>query len=153
MRRGDVGPSGVAAIGLVVVLDVACLGALLRTPSGAVLAGIALLASRLAPAVACCGLPPARPDGLGHLVAGSVRVPALILAVVLVGCTGALATWLAHLPWYAAVLVPLAALVGAWSLTHRAARRLGGVTGDVIGAAIETALGAALVVASVLSSV
>lgn len=152
MRRGDIGPSGVAAVVLVLLLQLGCLAALLPSTSGAVLAGLALVASRLAPALACCRLPAARTDGLGHTVAGSVRPIVLTAAAVLVMCVGALATWPAGPTWYAAVLVPLAALLGAWLVTRRAARRLGGVTGDVIGAAIETALAAALVAATVLAA-
>lgn len=153
MRRSDIGPSGVAAIVLMLLVQLGCLAALLPSTSGAVLAGLALVASRLAPAVACCRLPAARSDGLGHTVAGSVRPLALTAAAVLVVCVGVLATWASGTRWYAAVLVPLAALLGAWVVTRRAARRLGGVTGDVIGAAIETALGAGLVAATVLSAV
>jgi adenosylcobinamide-GDP ribazoletransferase len=151
MRRSDIGPSGVASIVLVLLVEVSCLAALLRTPSGAVLAGIALLASRLAPAVGSCRLPAARAEGLGHTVARSVTPLALAALVAVVLCLSAMAVWRAGIGWYAAVLVPLAALLGAGAVTRRAAGRLGGVTGDVIGASIEVALGSALVVATVIA--
>ncbi|MDN5796607.1 MAG: adenosylcobinamide-GDP ribazoletransferase [Intrasporangium sp.] len=150
MRRSDIGPSGVTAIVLVLLADVACLATLLPAPAGAVLAGTALVASRLAPALAGCGWPAARPEGLGHAVARSVRPASLAAAITAALCLTALATWLGHLAWYAAPLVLLVALAGAWFVTARAVRRLGGVTGDVIGAAIELSLALALVVAAVL---
>lgn len=153
MRRGDVGPSGVVAIALALLVDAASLAALLPSRAGAVLAGVALVSSRLAPPLACCRLPAARPDGLGHTVAGSVRPAALVASSVVVSCASVVALWLAQFPWYAAVLVPVAALLGAWTLTRRAVRRLGGVTGDVIGASIEVALAVALVVATVCLTV
>ena len=152
MRRSDVGPSGVAALVLVLLVDVACLADLLRTVPGAVLAGTALVASRLAPALASCRRPAARPGGLGRSVAGSVGPAGLVVTVVVVMLLGAVAAWLGHLPSYAAVLVPLAALLGAEAVTRRATRRLGGVTGDVVGAAIEAALAAALVTATLLAT-
>ncbi|WP_347350069.1 adenosylcobinamide-GDP ribazoletransferase [Intrasporangium sp.] len=150
MRRGDIGPSGVTAIVLVLLLDVTCLATLLSTRQGALLAGTALVASRLAPAVACCRWPAARPEGLGHAVAGSVPLSSLVGAVAALLCVGAVAAWLTHLAWYAAVLGALVAILGAWSVTHRAVRRLGGVTGDVIGAAVEVSLALGLVAAAVL---
>ena len=62
MKRGDTGPAGAAALVLVVLLQAAAIAGLLGTLKGTVLAATALLASRLAPAVACRrGVPPARP--------------------------------------------------------------------------------------------
>jgi len=43
-------------------------------------------------------------------------------------------------------LAVAAGLVAAWALRHHAVRRLGGVTGDVLGALVETATTAALVI-------
>ncbi len=48
MRRSDIGPSGVAAVTLVLLLDVAALTTLLATWRGAALAGVAVLSSRSA---------------------------------------------------------------------------------------------------------
>jgi adenosylcobinamide-GDP ribazoletransferase len=50
----------------------------------------------------------------------------------------------------ATTTVVLAATAGALATRRHAVRRLGGVTGDVIGAAIEIALACGLVAASVL---
>nr|WP_275955137.1 adenosylcobinamide-GDP ribazoletransferase [Planomonospora venezuelensis] len=56
------------------------------------------------------------------------------------------------LPAVAAVLPAVAVgLAAAWALRRRAVRRLGGITGDVLGALVETAATAALVTCAILS--
>ena len=91
-------------------------------------------------------VPAARPDGLGATVAGSVSRPmaglAVLLAVLLLG----VAVLLAGRPadgWQPA-LAPLGVL-GGLAVGHRAVRRLGGVTGDVLGAVVEATFTTALV--------
>jgi adenosylcobinamide-GDP ribazoletransferase len=151
MHRGDIGPSGVSAIVLVLLVQAACLLGLLSGHT-TVLAGVALVASRVAPAIACRrSVPAARRDGLGRTVAGSVSPAGLAAAGGGVAFVGALSCLLSGLPWYAAVLVCLAAYLGAWLVCGHAVRRLGGVTGDVIGAAIEVSLLAGLVAAALLA--
>ena len=161
MRRGDTGPAGAAALVLVLGLDAAALAALLPTAVGTALAGVALVASRLAPAVcARTGVPAARPEGLGRSIAGTVGPGAL--AGLAAACTtvGALAAALTAVSTsgpsgsgvggaVAAVVVVLASAAGALAVRAHAVRRLGGVTGDVVGAAVEVSLASALVVASV----
>jgi adenosylcobinamide-GDP ribazoletransferase len=151
MRRGDIGPSGVASIVLVLLVQGSCLLGLLSS-GHAVLAGVALVASRVAPAIACRrSVPPARPDGLGQMVAGSVSPAGLAALLGAVSLVGVLACLLLGTAWYAALLVCAAALLGAWLVAAHAVRRLGGVTGDVIGAAIETSLVVGLVAAAILA--
>ncbi len=160
MRRGNTGPAGAAALVLVLGIDAACLAALLIDGRGTVLAVIALLASRVAPAICTRhGIPAARPVGLGHEVAGTVTRATLARVVVAVGpgatvvAAGAAAVG-GESPWWTAPLsaavVVLSGATGAVVTRRHAVRRLGGVTGDVIGAAIEVALATALVVASAL---
>lgn len=153
MRRGDVGPSGVAAVVLVLLVEATAVAALAESAHGVALAVTALLASRLAPAVSCrSGTPAARAEGLGHTVAGSVT-PARLTGVVAALAAGILlAAWAIEIPWYAALLVLGSAVLPAWLVTRRVVRRLGGITGDTIGAAIELSLAAALVVAAVASA-
>ena len=60
---------------------------------------------------------------------------------------GGAVAWAVGGPVWTAPAVVLVAGLGALALLGRATRRLGGVTGDVLGAVVEVALGAGLVVA------
>lgn len=154
MRRGDTGPAGAAALVLVLLLQAASLAALSTSAAGALLGVVAVLASRLAPAIACRrGVAAARPQGLGHTVAGSVGPAALGLTILLTATGASIAAVFFESPWYAAALVVAASALAAWSVTRRAVRRIGGITGDTIGAAIEISLTVSLVVASATHSV
>ncbi|GAA2746469.1 adenosylcobinamide-GDP ribazoletransferase [Terrabacter aerolatus] len=160
MRRGDTGPAGAAAVVLALLLDSACLAVLFTSTRGAILAVVALAASRLACAVCAReGIRSARPDGLGQGVAGTVARASLIGLVVLAASVAALVgagvpggqtgvpRWATALAGGAVVLCA----AGAALVTRRhAVRRLGGITGDVIGAALEIALSAGLVTAAVV---
>ncbi len=148
MRQGDVGPFGVTAVVLVLLTDVAALSA---CPWQAVL--VAVVASRAVLTWACrTGVPSARPDGLGAMVAGTVR-PWAAAAIVLLTAAGA-AALLAPSGVRPAVVAAGAVLVAAATghlVVRRCVRALGGVTGDVLGAAVETALTAALLTLALLS--
>lgn len=145
MKRSDIGPFGVVTLLLTLLVQVA---ALASAPHPAVAAVVAAVAGRLALPWACrAGVPSARPGGLGALVAGTVPVRAAltVTGVVLVAATaaGTAAGGLGGaVHSAAAVLIGLAA---ALLLLRRAVRRLGGVTGDVLGALVEVAATAALV--------
>lgn len=139
MRRPDVGPFGVTTLVLVLLAQVAAVSVLAARPAVAALAAVvtAVATGRLAVSWACRhGVPAARPDGLGALVAGSVRWPALA-----VGTAGVAAVAVGSVPgrpWQGPVAV-VAALAAALLLVRHAVRRFGGVTGDVLGAACEAA--------------
>ncbi len=113
---------------------------------------VAAVTGRLALTWACRpGVPAARPGGLGALVAGTVRpvVPALITAAVLAVTIGGicLAAAVAAVP--AEWILPVAEAAGllvALALARHAVRRLGGITGDVLGALVETATATCLLV-------
>jgi adenosylcobinamide-GDP ribazoletransferase len=153
MKQSDIGPFGVITLLFVLLAQVAALLELygrgwadgaLGTVAAAVTARLALtLASRH-------GVPPARPEGLGAAVAGTVpplRAAAVGCAVV-VCCAGAgalLGGYGAALHHALAVLTGLAA---AQLMLRHCVRRFGGVTGDVFGALAETAATAALVALS-----
>lgn len=140
MQRGNTGPMGVTALIVLLGLQAATIGALLQTPSGALVAVLAVCASRAALVLTCRrGVPAARPTGLGVAVAGSVPTLAAALSWVAVAVV---VTLLPH-----PGLVDLGGLAGAvlaaaavLALVRRCVRRLGGVTGDVMGAAVEIAL-------------
>jgi adenosylcobinamide-GDP ribazoletransferase len=132
MKKSDIGAFGVAAIGLVLLIQTAALST--ATPGIVV---VAWTAGRTAITLACRrGIRAARPDGLGALVAETIPLPvaAALAATVLV--TAALAT--PDRPWQgpAAVAASLSAVV---LLVHHAVRRFGGITGDVLGASVEIA--------------
>ena len=153
MKASDVGPSGVAVLVLVLLLQVACVTALVGTWAGTTMAAIAWVTSRLAIAWCCRpGVPAASSTGLGAMVAGSV----------LSGRTGrehSDTCWSSR-PWrlgrrhgwWTGPVVVVAGLLGAAGLLHRCLHRFGGVTGDVLGAVVETALAAALLAAVLLSA-
>ncbi len=129
MKKPDIGPFGVAAIALVLLIQAAAIG-----PWAAV---VAWTAGRLAIPVACRrGVPAARSQGLGALVAGTVPGPVVagLAVAVAAGAVGAVP----GRPWQGPVVVAAALLVVLLLVRH-AVRRLGGVTGDVLGAVTEIA--------------
>jgi len=146
MKRSDIGPFGVVALVFTLLAQVAAVEAAAHPAAALVLAGAV---GRLALTWACSPkVPAARPDGLGALVAGTVpvRVSAALTGVLLLASGGA-AAWLTGsvgglLAAAGAVLLAL----GAAALFRRhLVRRLGGVTGDVMGALAELAGTVALI--------
>ena len=150
MKRGDIGPMGVVALVLTLGAQALAAGAVLERPLGWLSLVVLLCASRGALALGCMrGIPAARPDGLGALVADSVPLVAaatswLVLALAAVG-TGALSGQ----AWWLPLVGVLLTLVAVWWLLARCVDRLGGVTGDVLGALVEVAASMLLVVAAV----
>jgi adenosylcobinamide-GDP ribazoletransferase len=108
---------------------------------------IAYTTGRLAAAAGCArGVPAARPDGLGALVAGTVERAYLALCAFV--CTAVAA---AAVPgrWWQGPLAVLAALAVTVVLVRHATKRFGGITGDVLGFLIEIATTAVLIGLSV----
>ncbi|MEV1290406.1 adenosylcobinamide-GDP ribazoletransferase [Micromonospora sp. NPDC049679] len=137
MKKPDVGPFGVAALTVVLLLQATALAALPARGWAAALAAVvaATAAGRLAVSWACRrGVPAARPDGLGALVAGTVPASVLAVATVAVAATAFAAA--PGRPWQGPAAV-LAALAVAVLLIPHVVRRFGGITGDVLGAAVE----------------
>lgn len=143
MRSGTSGPAGVAAVVLVLAVQVVAVGPLLTTGSGTILAGVSVAVSRGALTVCCRrAVPSARPEGLGGTFAGTVPtaavvaqwvVSALVLAVV-AGWGGP--PW-SQPVWWSGLLGAALAVGVTFLLVRHVQRRLGGVTGDVFGAAVE----------------
>lgn len=153
MRRGDVGPFGVVTLLLVLLVETAALAEVLTAGAGPLALTTALVVSRLALPLLCSrGVPAARPDGLGRAVAGSVSRPMALLAVLLaVAAVGVAALLLAPLvadggQVLRPVAVAPAGLLAGAALAWRCVRRLGGVTGDVMGAVVEVTFAATLLV-------
>ena len=140
MRRSDIGPFGVAALVLTVLLQLAALTQADALGRGVTSVIAAAITGRLALTWACRhGVPAARSEGLGALVAGTVHpaIPAVLTVAALVG--GAAFGWI----FTVAVAAGLAASL---AVTWLAVRRLGGITGDVLGALTEVAAAVCLVV-------
>ena len=147
MRRGDIGPMGAVALVVVLLLQVVGLAALPYAAVGA--PGVALLvcASRAALVLVCRRrVPPARPDGLGRVVAGSVGPMGVAVGVVLLVGLATLAAVVVRQPWWQGVAAGVLAVVVVQVLVAHCVRRLGGVSGDVMGAAVEAAFATLLVV-------
>ncbi|MGW0546332.1 adenosylcobinamide-GDP ribazoletransferase [Streptomyces altiplanensis] len=150
MKQSDIGPFGVITLLFVLLAQAAALFELYAAgwAHGAAGAAVSAVAARLALTLASrAGVPPARPEGLGAAVAGTVpagaaTAAALLVPVACAGAAGALLGPYAALHHAVAVLVALAA---AHLLLRHCVRRFGGVTGDVFGGVAETAATAALV--------
>jgi adenosylcobinamide-GDP ribazoletransferase len=143
MKKPDVGPFGAAAIILTLLLQTACAATLLDRAWPAALAGIAMAtaAGRLAVTWACRrGVPAARPDGLGAMVAGTVGWVPAFAGLAGVGALALVATPARPLQGPVAVAV---SLVAAGLLVRHVVRRIGGVTGDVFGAVVEVGVSVA----------
>lgn len=148
MRRGNTGPAGAGALVLVMLVQVTALAQAIDT-LGPQAAAVALVIGRAALMLGCShGVPAARPGGLGAAVAGTV--PRLATAGGLVVVAAAAAATLAQSAGVAGAATGAAAVAAAagavCTLLLRAVRRLGGITGDVLGACVETASTTALVV-------
>ncbi|WP_329793925.1 adenosylcobinamide-GDP ribazoletransferase [Lentzea sp. DG1S-22] len=136
MKDGGAGPFGV--VSLIVVLG-AQAAALPHAHWGVVL--LAFATSRAAFGICCLrGVPAARPEGLGALVAGTQH-PGIVI-----GTWAVLALAAVPLGIRAVVAVVVAGAL-VWGLVKHTGKRFGGITGDVLGAAAEIALLAVLVVA------
>jgi adenosylcobinamide-GDP ribazoletransferase len=154
MRKGDVGPFGVASIVVTLLLQMAGLHACLqvhRSTEGLLVAGTTGL---LAATWACVGVPAARSTGLGATVAGSVGRRAAWAATAAVVAFAGLAGGIDEASGLQGALRAIAAMaVGlllAWVFRRHAVRRLGGITGDVFGALVEIALTSSLIAVAVI---
>jgi adenosylcobinamide-GDP ribazoletransferase len=155
MKQPDVGAFGVSALVLNFLIQVSALGSAVVAHRGTESLVLAVLAGRLTVVWACTSpVPAARPDGLGATVAGTVRpfaawawTAAIAAEAALYGRfdpdAGSVHTMVQ------AMLALGFAVVAARSLRRHAVRRLGGITGDVLGALVEVSTCAVLVVMAV----
>lgn len=145
MKRSDIGAFGVAALVFVVLAQVTAFFSAIVAHHGTVSLVLAATTGRLAATLACVpGIPAARAEGLGTMVAGSVR-PAVALSAT-TGVLG-LAVVAGLIDFHGggpreavrAVVAVLAALAVTSVLARWFSYRLGGITGDVLGALVEIA--------------
>jgi adenosylcobinamide-GDP ribazoletransferase len=158
MRRSDTGPMGVAALVLVLLIQVTALAAIPRVPLAAGALVLAEITGRVSVVVATSS-PAARPGGFGALVAGgtssaqrAVTVALFGVAVAVAGLAGGAVAGTATYSGAALTARGLGAafagLAAGWLLQTVARRRLGGTTGDVFGAILQVSATATLVVAA-----
>lgn len=150
MRRSDLGPFGAVTLILVLLIQVTALAQAIAQDRGIGVLVVALPLSRFALPVACHRrIPAARPDGLGRVVATSASTgDVLVAAVVPLGAAVCAVVWLGVPVAQAVAAYVVVGLVLAVAL-HRVLRRLGGITGDVLGAVTELAFTAAVLTLAV----
>ncbi|TDP96118.1 adenosylcobinamide-GDP ribazoletransferase [Labedaea rhizosphaerae] len=135
MKDGGAGPFAMVTLIVVLGAQAAAFGALVPDRWPSVLCG--LVAGRAAFAVCCAhGVPAARPDGLGALVAGTQHPVVAVLWWLTVAIGAGFAV--PDKPWVGPVAVAVAAAVVVVIVRHTR-RRFGGITGDVLGACAEAA--------------
>jgi len=142
MRRSDVGALGVVVLVLVLLMQVAALNTALLAGRGTLALVGGAMVSRLAIVWACRrGTKAARREGLGAAVIGSVPLSAVLFVTVvtaIVLAVGAVAEDDVTRSFVVNVLVALVlSLAAGEALRRYCQRRLGGLTGDVLGAINE----------------
>lgn len=165
MRRGDTGPTGLAAVLLVLLLQCAALtqvldAARLQVDDGpgakarivAVVVAVAIAARMAIPVTCLRGVPAARPEGLGATVAGSISPNSFGAALFTTAVVCSLIGLASGFDWWAGALAVAVVVTAAGLLVQRAVRRFGGITGDVIGAAVEIGTTAALLTLAAAAS-
>lgn len=127
MRSPEVGPFGVAAVVVVLLIQAAALASLALWQ-----VVLAFAVGRLGAAIGCQrGVPSARPSGLGATVAGTVP----LTVIVIYGMISAIFN----------PIVIAATLLVVFLVRRHIVRRLGGITGDVLGFLIELSTTLALI--------
>lgn len=157
MKRSDLGPSGVVALTLVLLVQVATVAQLLAT-SGHVVVAVTVMGaaavSRAAVAWTCRrGVPAATADGLGGQAAESLSVAAAaaVVAAVLVLVVGAGTVAAPDRSVALALAVGgVAGLLIGELWRRRCSARFGGITGDVLGSIEEVTFTAFLVLVTLL---
>jgi adenosylcobinamide-GDP ribazoletransferase len=145
MADARLGSLGAAALILVLVIEIAALTLGVRAHHGTQSLVISVVSGRT---------PAARPTGLGAMAAGSVpKWTAVGWTAALVVAAAAFGRWDPEAgSSFAAVRAAgavVTAVASGWVIRRWAVRRLGGVTGDVLGAISEVATVAALLILDV----
>jgi adenosylcobinamide-GDP ribazoletransferase len=152
MRRSDIGPMGVGALVLALLIQVTAVAAIPRLPLATAALVLAEVTGRVSVVIATSS-PAARPGGFGALVADRTTAAERALTASALACAVAAAGLTAGGPALAvrALAATLAGLLAGWLLQRTARRRLGGTTGDVFGAILQVSATTALVVAALVS--
>lgn len=134
MREGPVGAYGAAGIALLLLVKAAALAALPPDLRWRALI-VAPALGRLAPVLLARLCPPARDEGQGQVFALTVSTAGVAGATAFAVALTLLVLW----PWGGALLGWTFA--SAWLIGRSLTRRLGGVTGDLLGGAVEVTEG------------
>lgn len=149
MKQPDVGALGAAALVLVPGVQVAALLACTLAGRGPLAVVLALMTGRLAVTAACTvGVPAAVHEGLGALVAGTVPRGYAVAAAAVTAAAGTAVAVLTDAPLVLPAAAVVTGLAAARLLRSHATRRVGGITGDVLGALVEVTTAVVLVVLS-----
>jgi len=142
MKDSRIGTYGTLALVFAVLLQISGLSVAITDHRGTVTLIVASMTGRLAATWACVNTRPARPAGLGAMVAGSVRAGeagVLTVAVLFVSGLAGLLDVDGGAPSRAAraVILCLVGLGAGYLATRVYERRFGGITGDLLGAVVE----------------
>ncbi|MFJ8740122.1 adenosylcobinamide-GDP ribazoletransferase [Embleya sp. NPDC127516] len=152
MKASDIGPFGVLSLLFLVLLETGALVRLQHDGPGPAAAALVLAAvtGRVALSIACGpGVPSARPEGLGAMVAGTVGRGVLVVwSLVLLGAAGLYGVLQGPIEALRAFGAAAAGLAACALLLRHTTRRFGGITGDVLGAVVEVCGCVVLVVVS-----
>ncbi|GEP38622.1 adenosylcobinamide-GDP ribazoletransferase [Nocardioides psychrotolerans] len=141
MKRGDAGPAGASALVLVLGIQIGALTALLGLAWGPLLAGTLVCVSRgVTVVMSVRGVPAARDTGLAATYVGTIAPGVAVACWVVLTAVLGVVMEVNDLPWWRAVVCAAVALLAVAWLVRRAAKRFGGVAGDVFGAAVEVSL-------------
>lgn len=155
MSRGDVGPFGVTAIVFTLLLQVGGLHGSLQAHRATEALIVGAMAGALAATICCVGVPAARPDGLGAMVARTLRwwhaAAACVLCVLLAAVAGSIDEGAGVDGSTRAVVALVVGVAAGLGFMRHAVRRFGGISGDVFGAVIEIALTTTLLAVAVIS--
>ena len=140
MRDGRIGTYGALGLVFILLTAYAVLANLVVSTFRAPGLVLAPTVGRLAPLLLARTFVPAAGGGSGATFMGAVSWRALVLGAIPVGAASVALSG----PW--GLLLAAVGLVVAWAAAGFFSRRLGGLTGDVLGAAVELAELAVLVV-------
>lgn len=155
MRRSGVGAMGVAALVLVLIADTVTIAVCVSLEHGTAAIVSSVVAGRVAILLgARVGVTAARRDGMGAMVAETVRVPTWVgWCLALLAATALFGSWHDHESIGLALRAALAVALGlgaAELLRWIAVRRFGGITGDLLGAMTEVATTVCLIAFSTI---
>lgn len=154
MSDGPIGALGGVALVLLLATDILALATSVLGHHGTQAIVMAVVTGRLAMLWACTpGVAAAKDSGMGALVAGAVPRPVAaawtLVVLVAAACYGRFDSDIGSVHGAVrAVVAVVAALLVAWAVRAHAVRRLGGITGDVLGALCEIAVFVSLLVSA-----